>query len=275
MIRGSLLNVGCGLNFHPDWINIDIYPRDRRVQKIDILKGLPYPESSIDLCYSSHVLEHLSRKDAIDFIFECKRVIKPGGILRLAVPDLERISRDYLTILKDVKGGASNKSKEYEWIMLELMDQVARTRSGGDMLDFLCSMDEDTKGMAIMRIGNEAMSSFSTSKPRSLKKKLYEKFKSNINNIRQHLAFIAVWLIAGNKSSKNFLLGEFRSSGEVHQWMYDEYSLGKLMLDAGFTGVKKFKAAESYCMNFKTYNLEVINGFELKPDSLYIEGIKS
>ena len=119
------------------------------------------------------------------------------------------------------------------------------------------------------------MDCFSTATPRSLKKKLLDNFKSNIKKIRQHLAFIVVWLIAGKRSGNNYLLGEFRSSGEVHQWMYDEYSLGKLFLNAGFTGIKIFKAADSYYSHFKIYNLEVVNGLELKPDSLYIEGIKN
>jgi len=269
-----LLNIGCGSNFHNDWINIDISPRDKRVQKVNILNGLPYKDSSIFFGYSSHVLEHLSKRDAFSFINESKRVLRPGGILRLAVPDLERITRDYLHSLDLIRGGAEDKSKEYDWIMLELIDQISRNKSGGEMIDYLAEADFLTANMIIDRIGSEALPHLSNFKSGNSNVGILKKIKNNLGKVKSYLASTVIYLIAGNKARKSFLLGEFRSSGEVHQWMYDEYSLGRVLSEAGFIEVRKFDPGESYFPGFRAYNLEIKDGHELKPDSIYIEGIK-
>ena len=57
---------------------------------------MPYDNDIIDVVYHSHLLEHLDRKRAPDFLRECRRVLKSGGILRVVVPDLElHIQRYY------------------------------------------------------------------------------------------------------------------------------------------------------------------------------------
>ena len=66
------------------------------VQWMDITKGLPYTNGSVDVIYASHVLEHLYRDDALRLLNECKRVLKPDGIIRLVLPDLKKIASDYL-----------------------------------------------------------------------------------------------------------------------------------------------------------------------------------
>ncbi|MEY4886332.1 MAG: hypothetical protein RL151_1641 [Bacteroidota bacterium] len=66
------------------------------VKWMDITKGLPFAEESVDAIYASHVLEHLYRDDALLLLNECKRVLKPGGIIRLVLPDLKRMASDYL-----------------------------------------------------------------------------------------------------------------------------------------------------------------------------------
>jgi len=62
----------------------------------DLAKGIPFADNSIDVVYHSHVLEHLDRDVATLFIREIARVLKPGGILRIVVPDFERCCRAYL-----------------------------------------------------------------------------------------------------------------------------------------------------------------------------------
>ncbi|ETR69785.1 MAG: hypothetical protein OMM_09304 [Candidatus Magnetoglobus multicellularis str. Araruama] len=62
--------------------------------------GIPYADYSVDVVYHSHVLEHMPRQFAPVFIQECFRVLKIGGIIRVAVPDLERIVREYLKNLE-------------------------------------------------------------------------------------------------------------------------------------------------------------------------------
>ena len=62
----------------------------------DVSKRIPARSGSVEFIYCSHMIEHLSRWQALDFARECHRVLRPGGRLRLATPDLELIVRDYL-----------------------------------------------------------------------------------------------------------------------------------------------------------------------------------
>jgi len=62
----------------------------------DIRKPLPFRDNSADAVYASHVLEHLYREQGQQLARECFRVLAPGGIVRLVVPDLNAIVREYL-----------------------------------------------------------------------------------------------------------------------------------------------------------------------------------
>lgn len=62
----------------------------------DVARGLPVPDQACDGVYASHVLEHLSRTDFDKAVTETYRILKPGGIARVVVPDLAAAARDYL-----------------------------------------------------------------------------------------------------------------------------------------------------------------------------------
>jgi len=67
-------------------------------------------------------------------------------------------------------------------------------------------------------------------------------------------------------------IGKFRKSGEIHQWMYDRFSLGKLMEKAGFSDIRAVKANESQIPGFETFHLDTNpDGSVRKPDSLFME----
>ena len=117
------LNLGCGLAVEKTWINIDgsfnsmfanfpsfFYPivfklsgaRDyysleeyceilskNRFVHHDLSQSIPFDDNSVDFIFSSHFLEHLFKSDAECFLREAVRVLRPGGTLRLSVPDLE------------------------------------------------------------------------------------------------------------------------------------------------------------------------------------------
>src|SRR5665213_2847022 len=104
MERGThyakMLNLGCGEQHHPAWVNVDFVSQDPTVILHDLTKGIPYPDNSFEVVYHSHVLEHFTRSDARKFIQECFRVLKPNGVLRIAIPDLEQIVRNYTTFLE-------------------------------------------------------------------------------------------------------------------------------------------------------------------------------
>jgi len=87
------LHLGCGKREWPGWINIDggDFPH---LHSHDITK-LPYEDNSIDLIYSSHVIEYFDREEVVPLLTEWKRSLKPEGTLRLAVPDFEVMSHLY------------------------------------------------------------------------------------------------------------------------------------------------------------------------------------
>lgn len=89
------INMGCGWrNFGADWIHIDggDYPH---VVYNDITK-LSFEDSSVDLIYSSHVIEYFDRQQINQVLKEWNRVLKSNAILRLAVPDFENMAKLYI-----------------------------------------------------------------------------------------------------------------------------------------------------------------------------------
>jgi predicted SAM-dependent methyltransferase len=88
------LNVGSGKILLKDFVNIDI--DDGADMKCDVRKGLPYITDTIDYIYNEHFIEHLNWQEAGEFIQECYRCLKVGGILRIATPDLDSIVIKYL-----------------------------------------------------------------------------------------------------------------------------------------------------------------------------------
>jgi SAM-dependent methyltransferase len=62
----------------------------------DIIKGLPVPDASADGIYASHVLEHLSLEDMRTALRNTWRILKPGGVFRLIVPDLRERAKRYV-----------------------------------------------------------------------------------------------------------------------------------------------------------------------------------
>jgi predicted O-linked N-acetylglucosamine transferase (SPINDLY family)/predicted SAM-dependent methyltransferase/GT2 family glycosyltransferase len=90
------LHIGCGQNIFTDWINIDIEENHPQIDLLcDVRNGLPFENESCSFIYNEHVLEHLTAEEGVYFLQECKRVLQPGGILRVAMPNLEYIVEHY------------------------------------------------------------------------------------------------------------------------------------------------------------------------------------
>lgn len=79
------LNIGSGKKVLPGFINLDARPFDGVYCASDA-RHIPYPSKTFTLLYSSHVLEHFGRHEVLPVLKEWVRVLKPGGLLRLAVP---------------------------------------------------------------------------------------------------------------------------------------------------------------------------------------------
>lgn len=89
------VNMGCGWrNFGPDWIHIDGGNYDHLDYK-NITK-LGFEDNTVDLIYASHVIEYFDREEIVGVLKEWIRVLKPKGILRLAVPNFKAMVNIYL-----------------------------------------------------------------------------------------------------------------------------------------------------------------------------------
>lgn len=94
-LRPLRLNVGCGKAKVSGWVNIDIEPGADAV--IDVTKGMPFDDRSADLIYCEHFLEHLTFEKGEKVLKEFYRCLRIGGVLRIAMPDLDYIIWKYNT----------------------------------------------------------------------------------------------------------------------------------------------------------------------------------
>jgi SAM-dependent methyltransferase len=116
---GVKLNLGCGKQVVDGWLNVD-YSLGARMAKVPMFRQVnrhlrlfkmewdsriflhnlcepfPWESGTVDCVYSSHTLEHMSRAEGESFLSECKRVVKPGGVVRIVVPSLRAFIDDYL-----------------------------------------------------------------------------------------------------------------------------------------------------------------------------------
>ena len=97
------LNIGCFADmFYYGWKNVDAinleeFARTRGYvfENMDVKNGIKRQDSTVDVILASHFLEHLNREDGARFLAECLRVLKPNGLLRLAVPDAKFLAESY------------------------------------------------------------------------------------------------------------------------------------------------------------------------------------
>lgn len=94
---GLLLHLGCGKNYKEGWVNVDI-GRHKIDVNLDLRRTpLPFPSSSCKMIYSEHVLEHFTYPEpATSILKECYRLLEPGGILNIVVPDGEMVVNAYV-----------------------------------------------------------------------------------------------------------------------------------------------------------------------------------
>lgn len=255
-IKPKLLNLGCGNIIRKDWVHIDFTSRHKEVIAHNLRKGIPFPDNEFDGVYHSHVLEHFAKDEALLFIKECFRVLKIGGIIRVVVPDLEGIVKEYLKWMDSAYKGLYKADSNYEWIMLELFDQTVRNYSGGEMGKYLAQENMPNKEFIAERIGDEFIEQFNTNN--------FKMVQNNIVSQQQALS----------EDTMCYNIGRFRMGGEIHQWMYDRYSLSRLLKQAGFVKIEIKTALESNISDFNKYELDTYKGKPRGASSLFVEAFK-
>jgi predicted SAM-dependent methyltransferase len=88
------LHLGCGPNHLDGWVNVDILGMHPDVYW-DLRRGVPFPDECAQAAFLEHVLEHFSLGDVVAVLKECHRVLAPGGVVRIGVPDFGRYLESY------------------------------------------------------------------------------------------------------------------------------------------------------------------------------------
>jgi predicted SAM-dependent methyltransferase len=126
--RGSqalLVNLGCGAKGLEGWINVDSVRLPGVSCVWDSRRGLPFPDGSVRAIFCEHFLEHIDYDDeAPRLLSDCVRVLEPGGVLRLVVPDAERYVRAY--VAEDWSEMRKLRSCDRFRTKMEVMNQVFR-----------------------------------------------------------------------------------------------------------------------------------------------------
>lgn len=91
------LHLGSGTNKLSRWVNVDLLRPGRTLDLYwDVRRPLPFPDASVEAIFAEHLLEHLPFAAGVELFRECRRVLQPGGIVRVGVPDLDRYVASYL-----------------------------------------------------------------------------------------------------------------------------------------------------------------------------------
>jgi predicted SAM-dependent methyltransferase len=134
--RGLRLNLGCGLFTAEGWENVDKsfgpyltrHPTVKKtlhqvgllssqqyhthwpsnIRRVDVAKRTPWKPGSVEVIYSSHLLEHLTRSEARTFLQRCLTILRSEGLIRLALPDLKQLVDTYIREKEMHNSGAAD-----------------------------------------------------------------------------------------------------------------------------------------------------------------------
>lgn len=255
------LNLGCGDCLHPDWTNIDLVAASVDVMACDIRRPLPFTSGSCEAVYAAHVLEHLRPGEARQLLAEIRRLLRPGGVVRIVVPDLEGIARAYLASLERATAFGTAESRwEHRWMIVELLDQLVRETSGGAMRRWWSCDPVPARSFIESRLGEEARRGMAA--------------VAAARTATGDDPLVPAAILTAEPATAR-AVARFVARGERHRWMYDRLSLVDLLAETGFQEAATTTADASRIPGFEAAGLDTdAAGRPRKPDSLYVEGVR-
>ena len=269
-MANKYLNLACGDFYlrNKDWVNLDWYPHSKYVKKTNLLGKLGFHDETFDVIYTSHFIEHIPREN-LDFVLrECFRILKPNGVIRIVVPDLENISREYIRNLD------SGNSEKAEFNTIELLDQCVRSRSGGQMSTFRARQDL-----------SDELRNYITERTGYVYKLPINPIGNGLKKTRLRLPKVtkvriqwAYCKLLTQIMPKWFVLNHvnFTNTGELHRWVYDKYSLSNHLTSAGFKEIHRLTSNSSQIRDFPFFPLDINEKHRSRKgdESLYLEATK-
>jgi predicted SAM-dependent methyltransferase len=257
-VKHCYINLACGPVFldNSNWINFDYASSSKAVKKANLLKRLQLKRKIADLVYSSHFLEHIPYAKVTDFLNEILRILKPGGA-RLVLPDLENMADSYVNLRK------LGDHQKADFLVLEMIDQCVRNIGGGQLGVFYSKIKKDhphqhkSMNEFIRERTGEDLTAYSFHQ-----KQNYNFFSKNftsilaaiVRRIQRYWIKIVILALPSAFRDQNISLAGI---GERHHWVWDFYSLKKILEAVGFVDVKRVSANTSIIKDFPFYPLDL------------------
>ena len=276
-MKNCYINLACGSFFvdNSNWINFDYSSSSNSVKKANLLKRLPLKQEIADLVYSSHFLEHIPYAKVTDFLTEILRILKPGGGVRLVLPDLENMANSYVNLRK------LGDHQKADFLVLEMIDQCVRNIGGGQLGVFysnLASHPDQYKSMIefIRERTGEDSTAYNFRQKHNynfFSKIVASTLAAIVRRIQRYWIKIVILALPSAFRDQNVSLAGI---GERHHWIWDFYSLKKKLEAVGFVDVKRVSANTSIFKDFPFYQLDVDDRGKPRKgaESMYIEATK-
>ena len=259
----KFLNVACGLTFlqSPEWTNVD-FSRQPGVQRVNLLDGIPFPSGQFDAVYCSHYVEHIQRSSVSDFLEECFRVLRPGGVFRLVTPDFLSMTKHYLDTYEECRLDNATLAKTF------ILDQCVRKSSGG----LLGGIQEDRRRGEL----DPGLADQLESRQGRLEVTFRESSQATFDRAKHLLQRARVRLSLSLLPKPYRLMNVSTAAvGELHQWLYDFGELSLELSNVGFVNIERFSPATSNLGDaFLELDLDVDGQPRKGEESMFLEAIK-
>jgi predicted SAM-dependent methyltransferase len=266
-----MANLGCGPIYvdSTEWLNLDFFASSKAIIQANLLNKLPLDSDSVSVVYSSHFLEHIPLSAVNGFLAECYRVLAPGGVIRLVLPDLENIANEYVSMRR------SGDHEKANFLVYELIDQSVRNKSGGQM----------GKLYSELRKGG-------VNNHKTISNYIYERVGENIykppvvdsastkvtlskirSRIEKYWIKTVVTLLPSGFRDQNI---SFAEPGERHLWLWDFFQLKNVLQEVGFQDIQKQSVDTSSILNFPFAPLDLDESGNSRKgkSSMYVEAVK-
>lgn len=276
------INLACGPVFIDSlvWTNFDFVAASG-VQQADLLGRLPLTDNSAQLVYSSHFLEHIPKPEVESFLRECLRVLEPGGVIRLVLPDLENMARTYLQLRDE------GKHEKADFLVLEMIDQCVRRQSGGELGKYYRTLQEQGKRGVAASGKNKVMIDFirhrtgeqigapDQSKPAAggAATQFNRLLRAVPRRLQRHWIQVVLKALPSAFRAQNVSMA---AVGERHHWLWDFHQLQQALEAVGFISVERRSADSSAIADFPFHPLDLNpdGGPRTGLESMYVEAIK-
>ena len=264
MNQPRFLNLACGATYvdTPQWLNLDYTPLGPAVRQADLLGPLPVADASLQLVYSSHFIEHVPRTHIAGLLRECHRVLQPGGLLRLVVPDMQEMCSRY------VQARNAGDHEIADVLVLEMLDQCVRKRAGGELAELYDRVRSGPADSSMRRfIFERSGETLAADSAPAMARPFFSRMQGAIE--RRYVRLV-LRLLPRAFRQQNVSLADV---GELHAWLYDKHTLGALLLQAGFSQPQVMAHDRSAEPNFPFVPLDTTSAGRPRKglQSLYLE----